>query len=223
MNNMSLTNLSVMERAARAYAGGNVSDIEELAQKIYPDGTYPFVVSQDFPLPLHLFSPRLAAMLSRDEDHLDATTIWGIISGRDNIIRMITATELQRTAAEILGKQFEGMYPHEQDALNTKRKQMIGYMIKVVMESFGYIVYRNRMQITTMREGADRSKRKINYFSTASRYIALTPSDRDKLSNEIDDKATKAAFKAITDLIINSKTIYQTNYGIERQSIETTV
>ncbi len=213
---MSLTKLSVLERAAKAYASGNESAAQELAEQIYPDGKYPMVVSDRYPLPLHLFSPRLAAMLRRDEDHLDARKIWDFISCRENIIRMITATEIERTAAESLGKQLELLYPKEEDGdLNTKRKQMIGYMIKVLMELFGYKVYRQRMQITTLREGADPEKRKSNYFYTASRYVKMDDKDRDLWLKEIDDPEVKAVFKKLLDLIIEGKTKYQKLYDIE--------
>ena len=213
---MSLEKLSVLERAAKAYATGEESSTQELSEQIYPDGKYPMVVNEAYPLPLHLFSPRLAALLRRDEDHLDARKIWDLISSRENIIRMITATEIERTAAESLGKQLEVLYPKEKDgALNTKRKQMIGYMIKVVMEIFGYKVYRNRMQITTLRKGADPEKRKSNYFYTASRYVKMDSKDRDEWLKEIDDPKLKAVFKELINLIIKEKTEYQQLYDID--------
>ena len=213
---MSLQKLSVLERAAKAYAAGNESSVQKLAEQIYPESKYPMAVSESYPLPLHLFSPRLAAMLRRDEDHLDARKIWDWISCRENIIRMITATEIERTAAESLGKQLEVLYPKEEDGdLNTKRKQMIGYMIKVVMELFGYKVYRGRMQITTLREGADPKKRKSNYFYTASRYVIMDTKDRDLWLKEIEDPEQKAVFKKLIDLIIKGKTEYQKLYAIE--------
>ena len=213
---MSLQKLSVLERAAKAYATRDESTTQELAEQIYPEGKYPMVVSESYPLPLHLFSPRLAAMLRRDEDHLDARKIWDLISCRENIIRMITATEIERTAAESLGKQLELLYPKEKDGdLNTKRKQMIGYMIKVLMELFGYKVYRQRMQITTLREGADPEKRKSNYFYTASRYVIMDTRDRDLWLKEIEDPEVKAVFKKLVDLIIKGKTEYQKLYAIE--------
>jgi len=208
---LNLAKLSVLERAATAYAEGKLSAVEESANILYPDGRYPFAVSSEYPLPLHLFSPRLTAMLTKDDDHLDAVNIWKRITARENIIRMITATELERTAAESLGKQFENAYPIEQDLNMVRRKQMIGYMIKVVMECFGYLVYSSRMQVTTRREGGGG---KSNYFSTATRYALMSKQDRNALLSLVEDDR-KAAFRSITDSIIKRNTLYQKLYRVE--------
>ena len=215
MIDLKLTKLSVLVRAAEAYASNSISGILEIARQLYPTGRFPFVLSHEFPLPLHLFSPRLSVMLTKKEDQLDAIGMWNLITTRENIIRMVTATELERTAAESLGKKFEIDYKGDTSDLLMKRKQMIGYMIKVVMECFGYLVYSSRMQVSTIRgDVADNSKRKSNYFTTASRYAPINKADVKILSNQITDQNTRSVFKSIALLVIDGRTEYQKGYNI---------
>ncbi len=211
---LSLSRLSVLERAAKAYSEGDLREIEISAQRLYPDGNYPFVVSPEFPFPLHLFSPRLTAMLTKDEDQLEAMAMWSRITARENIIRMITATELERTAAESLGKQFEVIYKKDTDDVKMKRKQMIGYMIKVVMECFGYLVYSSRMLVNTRRGDENDAKRKSNYFTTATRYALMSKRDRNALLNLVDEKH-KTSFLSITDSLLERNTKYQSKFNID--------
>jgi len=154
-------------------------------------------------------------MLTKNDDHLDAIGMWNLITTRENIIRMITATELERTAAESLGKQFEIAYKGDTVDLLMRRKQMIGYMIKVVMECFGYLVYSSRMQVSTTRgDVTDNSKRKSSYFTTASRYALINKADVKILSNQITDLNIRSVFKSIAHLIIDGQTEYQKAYNI---------
>lgn len=218
MVDLNLTKLSVLLRVAEAYASNNISGIAENAKKLYPSGSYPFVLSPEYPLPLHLFSPRLTSMLTKDDDPLEAVGMWNLITARENIIRMLSASELERTAAESLGKQFEVLYPLKIDEQLMKRKQMIGYMIKVAMECFGYLVYSSRMQVSTLRDGADPEKRKSNYFTTASRYAPFSTKDAKELAKLITDDKTRKIFKSITDLIIIGRADYQMQYKINNLS-----
>jgi len=153
-------------------------------------------------------------MLLGDADYPDAQEVWQVITARESIIKMISITNINRTAAEILGPQFQDIYPHESNDVKKRRKQMIGYMIKIVMESFGYIVSRGRMQIDTNRPGAESSNRRTNYFKSATRYTKMTISDRDALLDQIKNDDVKWHFKAITDLIIEGRTEYQKTYRI---------
>ncbi len=213
MIRVNLSNLSLLERAARAYSEGNLEDIETDAKRLYPDGRFPFVVSSEYPLPLHLFSPRLRAMLTKEKNHLDAIEMWKMITARENIIRMITATQLERTAAESLGRQFEKEYPDR----FTKRRQMIGYMIKVVMECFGYLVYSSRMQISTGEEEKNNDKGRSAYFKTATRYVPMDKKDRNALLSSVEEEH-REAFLSITDRILKRKTEYQLRYEIDKLS-----
>lgn len=211
---LNLARLSVLERAAIAYSEGDLREIEISARHLYPDGIYPFVVSPEFPLPLHLFSPRLTAMLTKDEDKLGARDMWRRITARENVIRMITATDLERTAAESLGKQFEVVYKKDTAEVKMKRKQMIGYMIKVTMECFGYLVYSSRMLVNTRRGDEHDAKRKSNYFTTATRYALMSKKDRNALLNLVAEK-NKAAFLSISESILKRNTEYQLKYKID--------
>ena len=210
-----LDKLSVIGRAAEAYARGDLSDIKQRADRLYLGKRYPFVITADYPYPLHLFSPRLSTMLGGDACYPDAQKTWELITARENIIRMITVTDLNRTAAESLGPRFEEDYPLDQDKYSQARKQMVGYMIKVVMESFGYITSGSRMQIDTNR-GVDKSdNRRTNYFKSATRYTRMTTVERNVLLEQIGNGEVKRHFQAITDLIIAGQTEYQKVYNID--------
>ncbi|MDZ4181474.1 MAG: hypothetical protein U1B83_01260 [Candidatus Cloacimonadaceae bacterium] len=220
---MKLTNLSVLGRAAKAYGSGDLSTIAENALKLYPHAGHPFALSEEYPLPLHLFSPRLTAMLSSDDSRADARALWNLVTARENIIRMITATEIERTAAESLGKQLElrdwrefktRNLSDEQKGIVMRRKQMLGYMIKVVMECFGYVVYQSRMIVDTNRDGGANVKRRTNYFSTAARYAPMSLKTRKALANQMETEEECAVFMSITDLILEGKTQYQKLYKI---------
>ena len=95
-----------------------------------------------------------------------------------------------------------------------KRKQMIGYMIKVAMECFGYLVYSSRMLVNTRRGDERDDKRKSNYFTTATRYALMNKKDRNALLNLVAEE-NKAAFLSITDSILKRNTEYQLRYRID--------
>ena len=215
MNILRLNKLSVLVRASEAFASGELAEVKERAERLYLGKRYPFVISADYPYPLHLFSPRLSAMLVGGSNYPDAEEIWKIISSRESIIKMISATEIKRTAAEILGPMFEKDFPPEADKNIMKRKQMIGYMIKVVLESFGYITSPGRMQIDTTR-GANDVGRRSNYFKSATRFEKMSTEQRDALLAEIKDTEVKKQFLTITELILSGQTEYQKVYDIER-------
>jgi len=214
MNDLKIDKLSVIGRAAEAYATGNLNEVKHGAEQLYLGKRYPFVINAEYPYPLHLFSPRLTTMLGGDAGYPDAQNVWQVITARENIIRMISITSINRTAAEILGPQFQEIYPQDSIDVKRPRKQMIGYMIKIVMESFGYIVSRGRMQIDTNRLGAESSNRRTNYFKSATRYTKMTISDRDAFLDQITNEDVKRHFTAITDLIIEGRTEYQKAYRI---------
>ena len=213
-NDVKLVKLSVIGRAAEAYARDDLSDVKQRAETLYLGKRYPFTVSADYPYPLHLFSPRLFTMLGGDAGYPDAQKTWELITARENIIRMITVTDLNRTAAESLGPRFEEDYPLDQDKNSQARKQMVGYMIKVVMESFGYITSGSRMQIDTNRGEGKSDKRRTNYFKSATRYAKMTRDDRNVLLEQIGNADVKKHFLSITDLIIDNQTEYQKAYNI---------
>ena len=212
MNDLKLDKLSVIGRAAEAYATGDLSEVKQRAERLYMGKRYPFVISREYPYPLHLFSPRLSAMLEGVANYPDAPEAWELLTARENIIKMISVTEIKRTAAEILGPMFKKKYS-DNDVKGLPRKQMIGYMIKIVLECFGYTTSRGRMQIDTTR-GPDDSTRRANYFKSATRYAIMTIDERNDLLNQIENAAVKRHFLAITDLIIAGQTEYQKAYNI---------
>jgi len=212
MNDLKLDKLSVIGRAAEAYATGDLSEVKQRAERLYMGKRYPFVISREYPYPLHLFSPRLSAMLEGVANYPDAPEAWELLTARENIIKMISVTEIKRTAAEILGPMFKKKYS-DNDVREIPRKQMIGYMIKIVLECFGYTTSRGRMQIDTTR-GPDDSTRRANYFKSATRFVIMTIDERDALLDQIENAAVKRHFLAITDLIIAGQTEYQKAYNI---------
>ncbi|HOH59572.1 MAG TPA: hypothetical protein PLI73_01550 [Candidatus Cloacimonadota bacterium] len=212
INDLKLDKLSVIGRAAEAYATGDLSEVKQRAERLYMGKRYPFVISREYPYPLHLFSPRLSAMLEGVANYPDAPEAWELLTARENIIKMISVTEIKRTAAEILGPMFQKKYS-DNDVKGLPRKQMIGYMIKIVLECFGYTTSRGRMQIDTTR-GPDDSTRRANYFKSATRYAIMTIDERDALLDQIENAAVKKHFLAITDLIIAGQTEYQKVFNI---------
>lgn len=214
INDLKLDKLSVIGRAAEAYAIGDLSEVKQRAERLYLGKRFPFVISREYPYPLHLFSPRLSAMLEGVASYPDAQDVWQVITARENIIRMISITSIKRTAAEILGPQFQEIYPQDSIDVKRPRKQMIGYMIKIVMECFGFTTSRGRMQIDTTR-GPDDSARRANYFKSATRYAKMTIDERDVLLEQIGNADVKRHFQAITDLIIAGQTEYQKVYNID--------
>ena len=184
MKHIKLNQLSLLGRASEAYATGALSEVKERAEDLYLGKRYPFVISAEHPFPLHLFSPRLVAMLKGESGYPDAEITWDIISSRECIIKMISATEIRRPAAEILGPMFESIFPPDSDDSIMMRKQMMGYMIKVVMECFGYTTHLGRRQIDTTRGPGD-TVRRSNYFKTGTLYEKMTEVQRDALLDQI--------------------------------------
>ena len=134
------------------------------------------MISPDYPYPLHLFSPRLSAMLEGVTKYPDAEETWELITARENIIKMTAVTEIKRTAAEIMGPLFEEKCSQSGNII--ARKQMIGYMIKIVMECFGYITSQGRMQIDTSG-GNENPIRRTNFLKSATRYAKMTADERN--------------------------------------------
>jgi hypothetical protein len=83
--------------------------------------------------------------------------IWDFMRRYDNVIRMETATFLDRAAVEPLGpfllEEF-GMHVNQD-----RYRQMIGHMARQIMEELGYELDRSSLRLT-----------RINMFTTASSY-----------------------------------------------------
>jgi hypothetical protein len=85
--------------------------------------------------------------------------LWAFLNRDDNILRMETASYLARPAIEPLAP---GLL-REFDARITQRriKQMIGHMVRQIMEKRGYHLQQSNVRIT----------RKGNFFTSGSRYV----------------------------------------------------
>jgi hypothetical protein len=84
--------------------------------------------------------------------------IWAFLNRSDNIVRMETATYLSRPAAEplspLLLEQFGDRIAED------RMKQMVGHMIRQILEHRGYRLDRSNVRITS----------KGNIFTSATRY-----------------------------------------------------
>lgn len=88
----------------------------------------------------------------------DGEKIWAFLNSDENLVRMETATYLSRPAAEPLSPYL--LQAFGAGIREDRMKQMIGHMIRQVLENRGYTMDRSNVRITT--EG--------NMFTSASRY-----------------------------------------------------
>ena len=84
--------------------------------------------------------------------------IWDFLNSRENVIRMETATYLSRPAAEPLSPFLVEEFgePVREDRI----KQMIGHMVRQIMENRGFAFDQSSVRITTAG----------NIFTSAARY-----------------------------------------------------
>lgn len=86
--------------------------------------------------------------------------IWDFLRRYDNIIRMETATFLDRAAVEPLGPYL--LEEFGEDVNQDRYRQMIGHMARQIMEALGYELERTSLRLT-----------RINMFTTAAAYKPL--------------------------------------------------
>lgn len=106
--------------------------------------------------------------------------LWQLLTDRDSMIRMETATSLGRPAVE--GMEEELLLKFGEDVLDDRVKQMIGHMVRQIMEQSGFDVDAQNVKMTSGApfSRATRYKRKdhavFHVFrnSTNPRLIALT-------------------------------------------------
>lgn len=216
---MKLESLTVINKAARLMAAAGTQDaaeetdhIMELCHHLYGKGNIPFQYSKDFPIPLHLADSRIRGFLANDI--FSSNELWGFLCARENLIRMITATELEKPAAEAMAYPLTALYcqrpEHEKDLLLFK--QNIGYMIRVIMELQGYIVEQKRVKLSGHPH--PETGEELRYFSTASRYRKLRQKDIQAYLIEIDDAKEKSCFAEIAQNILKAETLYQKGYAL---------
>lgn len=100
------------------------------------------------------YEPGVFANLSNTEI---GRQLWGYLNRPDAISRMETATDLERPALEGVEEQLLEVFGAA--VLEDRTKQMIGHMVRQVMERCGYIIAQQNVKITN---GAP--------FSRATRY-----------------------------------------------------
>ena len=86
-------------------------------------------------------------------------SIWRFLNKSENLVRMDSATYLSRPAIEVLSPQL--LQEFGADIKADRTKQMVGHMVRQIMEFRGYQVDRSNVKI----RAAD------NIFSKATRYI----------------------------------------------------
>jgi len=84
--------------------------------------------------------------------------IWEFLVDRENIIRMETATYLSRPAIEPLSPFLIGRFGDR--ARSDRIKQMMGHIVRQIMESRGYVLQQSNVKINSAN----------SIFSRASRY-----------------------------------------------------
>lgn len=100
------------------------------------------------PTDLH---PELRQLAYRPDNFADlylkvGGPIWDFIRQWDNVIRMETATFLERAAVEPLA---EGLLKYFGAEVNEDRtRQMIGHMVRQIMEKLGYEIDRSSLRFT---------------------------------------------------------------------------
>lgn len=101
------------------------------------------------------------ARFSSTFEQRNGTEIWSFLNRDENIVRMETATYLERPAAEALSPHLLSEFG---PAIKEDRlKQMVGHMIRQVLEHRGYRVDRNNVRIN----------RDDNIFASATRYSLM--------------------------------------------------
>ena len=72
--------------------------------------------------------------------------LWDFLKRRDNLIRMETATILERAAVEPLATFLVEEFSDQ--VVDDRTKQMIGHMVRQIMEALGYVNDRTGLRIT---------------------------------------------------------------------------
>jgi hypothetical protein len=219
---MGLKALSIIPRATDLIYGikeGSDSEplmsIKQLADKLYGNGKIPFTLNNEFEIPLHLLSPRIFAVL--DADELQARNLWNFLCRKENVIRMITATELGKPAAEAMSYPLVAIFGYRPQSTDQfiLFKQVTGYMIKVIMELFGYVVDQKKVKVGSHKH--PETIETIRFFTTASRYRKLTDTDLKDCLSELENQKQKEIFSKNFYSIKNGETNYQIQYSIDKQ------
>jgi hypothetical protein len=102
-----------------------------------------------------------AERFSTTFENEDGAKIWAFLTDGENIVRMETATYLSRPAIEPLSPLLLERFGPK---ISTDRiKQMMGHMVRQIMEQCGYRLQQGNVKITSEN----------NIFSRASRYARI--------------------------------------------------
>jgi hypothetical protein len=101
--------------------------------------------------------------------------IWAFLKRPENLVRMETATYLDRTAVEPLGPGLLRMFGPE--IAEDRLKQMIGHMARQIMEAMGFELDRTGMRITRESMFTTAAKYK-DRSGTRDRTMRITPEQR---------------------------------------------
>lgn len=93
--------------------------------------------------------------------------VWDFMRRSDNVIRMETATTLERAAVEPLAAALVVEFGPAFSSNRDRMKQMVGHMARQIMEAIGYEIDRRGLRIT-----------RNNLFSSAARYRRKIVLDR---------------------------------------------
>ncbi len=94
-------------------------------------------------------------------DHIGGAAIWDFLNLPENILRMETASYLLRPAAEALSPALLAQFGV--GIAERRPKQMIGHMVRQIMEQNGHRLGRSNIKIRSCG----------NMFSYASHYVPI--------------------------------------------------
>jgi hypothetical protein len=104
--------------------------------------------------------------------------LWALLSSQENIVRLETAVAMRRPAVEGISDTLVSEFGSEINHPGVK--QVIGHMVKQIMDALGYEVDRPRVRT---RSG---------FFSTGMRFRSKLPSGPDGFNRWLDEQVRSA-------------------------------
>lgn len=111
--------------------------------------------------------------------------LWSYLKQHDNLIRMVTATLLERAAVEPLAAGLVAEFG--EDVSDDRTKQMIGHMVRQVMEALGYEPDRSALRIT--RPSLFTSGTTYRLVGSGPRAMKITRQQRDAWVKNTENSA----------------------------------
>lgn len=212
------SDLSIVNRVSQFYMNTDSykeqkKEYENILKTLDTEHKLNFIIDDEYNIPLFLFSNRILNIFKNQDKAM--IKLWGFLICRENVIRMITASDLSRPAVEALPPNIFDYCIDKNDI--TSFKQTIGYMIKIIMEMFGYVVEQKKVLLRKNEE--ETGSKKTPSFLVASRYKKMEKKElknyliESTKSNVNSEDYIKFCLK-ISDIIINNKSQYQKKYRI---------